>query len=175
MAPTTGLPATVTLTRTRLLVLLAGLLAATTLVAGGTAWAVGTFKDVPPSHPFYDEIEWGAAHGIIEGYPDGTFRPANPVTRQAQAAFLSRYNASIHLVESSTNPAAGLAWSHQAVCPSGERAVAGGGSTDIFNMFITDSWPSSPDRWTTRWESEGNAILDPGKISAWALCLPEAP
>lgn len=49
-----------------------------------------TFSDVPTAHPFYQEIEALAASGITTGYPDGTFRPNNYVTRQSMAAFLSR-------------------------------------------------------------------------------------
>lgn len=56
----------------------------------GTAWAVTTFSDVPETHPFYDEIEEVAAAGIVNGYADGTYRPAASVTRQALAAMLSR-------------------------------------------------------------------------------------
>ena len=49
-----------------------------------------SFSDVPDTHPFYQEIEALAASGISTGFPDGTFRPSNTVTRQAMAAFLSR-------------------------------------------------------------------------------------
>jgi len=49
-----------------------------------------SFSDVPPTHPFHDEIETMAASGITTGYDDGTFRPAANVTRQAMAAFLVR-------------------------------------------------------------------------------------
>jgi pimeloyl-ACP methyl ester carboxylesterase len=52
--------------------------------------AVATFSDVGPDHPFFAAIEWAADAGIVDGYPDGTFRPAQPVTRQAEAAFLAR-------------------------------------------------------------------------------------
>jgi len=40
-----------------------------------------TFSDVPASHPFYQFIETAAAHNIVSGYADGTFRPQNNVTR----------------------------------------------------------------------------------------------
>jgi hypothetical protein len=53
-----------------------------------------TFTDVPPSNPFFEHIEWGAAEGIVEGYPDGTFRPIQNVSRQAMAAFLYRLQGS---------------------------------------------------------------------------------
>ena len=48
------------------------------------------FPDVPVDHPFHDEIAWLVAEGITTGFEDGTFRPTNPVTRQAAAAFLYR-------------------------------------------------------------------------------------
>ena len=48
------------------------------------------FSDVPADHPFCGEIAALADLGIVEGYPDGTFRPAGAVTRQASAAFLYR-------------------------------------------------------------------------------------
>ncbi len=48
------------------------------------------FVDVAGSHPFRTEIEWMAGEGLTTGYPDGTFRPTNPVTRQAISAYLHR-------------------------------------------------------------------------------------
>jgi Tol biopolymer transport system component len=50
-----------------------------------------TFSDVPGSHPFRKAIRWMAAEGITTGHPDGTFRPLEPVSREAAAAFLHRY------------------------------------------------------------------------------------
>lgn len=43
------------------------------------------FSDVPSSHPYRVQIETLAQLGIIDGYPDGTFRPDSPVTRQQMA------------------------------------------------------------------------------------------
>lgn len=48
------------------------------------------FTDVPEEHPFHDEIAAVAQAGITTGYPDDTYRPSDPVTRQAMAAFLGR-------------------------------------------------------------------------------------
>jgi glucose/arabinose dehydrogenase len=48
------------------------------------------FVDVPVGHPFCEPIAWLASTGITDGYPDGTFHPADPVPRQAVAAFLFR-------------------------------------------------------------------------------------
>jgi hypothetical protein len=55
---------------------------------GFTLPSTPTFSDVPATHPFYGAIEWLAAEGVVAGFPDGTFRPAAPVSRQAMAAFL---------------------------------------------------------------------------------------
>ncbi|MCC5951734.1 MAG: S-layer homology domain-containing protein [Acidimicrobiia bacterium] len=50
----------------------------------------GSFTDVPPTHPFFDAICWMVAADLAGGYADGSFRPTNPVSRQAVAAFLHR-------------------------------------------------------------------------------------
>lgn len=54
------------------------------------------FVDVAPPtetspRPFYADILWLATDGISTGNPDGTFKPADSITRQAMAAFLYRY------------------------------------------------------------------------------------
>lgn len=51
------------------------------------------FSDVTATNRFCSEIEWLAGTGIISGYSDGTFKPTNPVTRQAFAAFVVRLSA----------------------------------------------------------------------------------
>ncbi|MCL2593947.1 MAG: S-layer homology domain-containing protein [Promicromonosporaceae bacterium] len=51
------------------------------------------FSDVPRTHPFHRQIEWMAEMGITTGYGDGTFRPGEPVSRQAMAAFIYRATA----------------------------------------------------------------------------------
>jgi hypothetical protein len=40
-----------------------------------------TFSDVPYGSTFYQYVETAARLGIVGGYPDGTFRPSNNVTR----------------------------------------------------------------------------------------------
>ena len=44
-----------------------------------------SFSDVPPSYFVYAFIETAHAHGVINGYPDGTFRPNNPIRRDEMA------------------------------------------------------------------------------------------
>lgn len=54
--------------------------------------AKSPFRDVPPTHQFYKEICWMYENGITTGYPDGSFRPSEPVRRDACAAFLYRFD-----------------------------------------------------------------------------------
>lgn len=48
------------------------------------------FSDVPAGHAFYDAIMDCAEKGIVGGYEDGTFRPANTVTNASFVAMLTR-------------------------------------------------------------------------------------
>ncbi|NHU83997.1 S8 family serine peptidase [Kocuria sp. JC486] len=48
------------------------------------------YKDVPTTHQFYKEITWARSNGILTGWPDGTFRPQNDITRDATAAIFYR-------------------------------------------------------------------------------------
>ncbi|MDO5534534.1 MAG: S-layer homology domain-containing protein [Propionibacteriaceae bacterium] len=63
-------------------------------LAGSPAYVAPSkspFTDVIPSTQFYKEMAWLAATGISTGYPDGTYRPLEPVNRDAMAAFLHRF------------------------------------------------------------------------------------
>jgi hypothetical protein len=48
------------------------------------------FVDVATNQAFCAEIEWMRQSAISAGFDDGTYRPADPVTRQAMSAFLAR-------------------------------------------------------------------------------------
>jgi hypothetical protein len=64
-----------------------------TTLAGAPAHAApatAPFSDVRPGDAFHREVSWAAAAGITTGYPDGSFRPGAPVSREAMAAFLYR-------------------------------------------------------------------------------------
>ncbi|MDO4916280.1 MAG: S8 family serine peptidase [Rothia sp. (in: high G+C Gram-positive bacteria)] len=53
---------------------------------------VGTrFVDVKAETPFAKEISWLAEQNITNGWDEGTFRPTQPIKRDAMAAFLYRY------------------------------------------------------------------------------------
>ncbi|GBC94901.1 S-layer protein SlpA [bacterium HR16] len=49
------------------------------------------FKDVPPDHWAADAVKEVVAKGIMKGFPDGTFRGDQPVTRYELAVTLARF------------------------------------------------------------------------------------
>ncbi len=51
------------------------------------------FKDVARSQLYAKEMCWMKSEGISQGWSDGTYRPLEPVKRDAMAAFLQRYDA----------------------------------------------------------------------------------
>lgn len=57
--------------------------------------AVSPFTDVPVGAQFYKEITWLASQGISAGWSEGngtsTYRPLQPVNRDAMAAFMYRF------------------------------------------------------------------------------------
>lgn len=48
------------------------------------------FVDVSPGQAHYEAIVWAHQEGIVQGWSDGTFRPTQPIARDAMAAFLYR-------------------------------------------------------------------------------------
>jgi hypothetical protein len=60
--------------------------------AGSPTLAAGSagFPDVGAGNPFRAEIRWAHQEGLMYGYPDGTFRPVNPVSNQALASLAYR-------------------------------------------------------------------------------------
>ncbi|MBO1269182.1 peroxidase family protein [Arthrobacter cavernae] len=73
---------------------------------------VTVFSDVPPSHQFFEEISWLADRGITTGFPDGTFRPLDSVSRAAMAAFMFRFSGSPEFTPPAVSPFADLPTNH---------------------------------------------------------------
>ena len=48
------------------------------------------FSDVAAGQWYTEAVNWAAAAGVVNGYPDGTFLPDRPVSRQETAAILAR-------------------------------------------------------------------------------------
>lgn len=50
-----------------------------------------TFTDVPEEAWYAGCVEWAYTNGIAEGYPEGDFRPDQPVTRQEMAKLICEF------------------------------------------------------------------------------------
>ena len=59
-------------------------------VAAPAFAAMNPFMDVPASHWAYDAVAQLASRGVISGYPDGTFKGPQPVTRYEVASMIAR-------------------------------------------------------------------------------------
>ena len=71
--------------------------AAAVLAAAVPAEASDPFSDVPLNHWAYDALEDLAAKGVLEGYPDNTFRGRKAMTRYEIAAMAARMMGSENL------------------------------------------------------------------------------
>ena len=62
---------------------------AASVVAVPTTEAAQVFPDVPVTNGHYDAINELAARGIVKGFPDGTFKPGQSVTRGQAAKMIA--------------------------------------------------------------------------------------
>lgn len=108
----------------------------TPVVSDGTA----PFRDVGSWSPYFEALCWGKASGIASGYSGGTFRPAEPVSRQQAAVMLYRYARVTDLaveegkgqkLSAYQDGAAVPAWSREAVAWAADRGLwfSGGAET----------------------------------------------
>jgi hypothetical protein len=74
------------------------------------------FPDVPPEHWAFLEIGACSEAGIVAGYPDGSYRPSDPVTRDQMAVYISR------------------------ALVGGEDNVPAGPDTPTFGDVLSDDW-----------------------------------
>lgn len=59
--------------------------------------ATNPFMDVPASHWAYDAVAQLASRGVISGYPDGSYKGAQPATRYEMASIVARAIARIDM------------------------------------------------------------------------------
>ena len=74
--------------RTVLVAVVASLITSVVVGGGTLALANHQWTDVPTANAFHEDVDAFTQAGCGEGYPDGTFRPTQPVLRQQAARFL---------------------------------------------------------------------------------------
>lgn len=60
-------------------------------LAGSPAAGSASFTDVAQGQWYADGVAWASANGVVSGYPDGSFRPNDTITREQMAAILYQY------------------------------------------------------------------------------------
>jgi uncharacterized repeat protein (TIGR02543 family) len=60
-------------------------------VTGDTESKEPAFNDVNNTEYFARHLQWAYENGLVGGYPDGSFGPAKPISRQEVIVFLHRY------------------------------------------------------------------------------------
>lgn len=141
------------------------------LFLGGAASAGHVFNDTPPW--IHDHAAWLAANGVASGFPDGSFRPDDNISRGQAAYWFGNYNDAIELVlagKSYTNTVFDFV---DIDCPGDMRAVAGGGRAD--GLDLSASYPISNAIDGPGWQIEfrsPDGTPKSGGISAHALCIP---
>ncbi|MCG3088403.1 S-layer homology domain-containing protein [Sporosarcina cyprini] len=74
----------------KLLIAFSAILLLCSLPVTGNAAAKQRFSDVPDTKYFAQAVNELAERNIIGGYPDGTFKPGNPITRGQAAAIIAK-------------------------------------------------------------------------------------
>ena len=139
----------------------------------GTTAIADSFTDVAPSSFFAEDIDWLTDYDIATGFPDGTFDPRGNLRRQQAALWMRNLSSEFELVSDTVNPTTASSFTRAAVCPGDKRAVAGGGTTDAFNVLMAESHPvPGGGGWRVRWETKSGANLNPSSVTVYALCVP---
>jgi len=61
-----------------------------TFGATASRWTNGRgFSDLPPDHPHAKAIATAYVYGLVQGNPDGTFRPDDPINRAEVAKLVA--------------------------------------------------------------------------------------
>lgn len=116
---------------------------------GGNPSAVGAapFSDVESGSWYENGVAWAAEAGIVYGFPDGTFRPGEFITRQDLMTVIYRYSMKFDSIQAEPAPldsfadGAGVAdYAREAVeWAVGAGIVKGSGSADGTVSILPDS------------------------------------
>lgn len=86
-----------------------------------------SFSDVSASHGNYEAITYLAENGVISGYPDGTFKPENTVTRAEALRFvLEGIHASMEIGDLPFKDVAESEWYYKYVSTAHSRSIVAG-------------------------------------------------
>jgi hypothetical protein len=121
------------------------------------------YTDVSPGDWFYPYVDWADWNGVVTGYPDGTFRPNNAVSRaeavtmlKAEAAFMMPMG--IHVGRGASDEPIILDYFNN-VDDVGPTIIGGDGVYTIFmNFNVASTFPLCTI--DSNWTSTRNAVCN---------------
>lgn len=119
-------------------------------LTGQSADAAASFTDVAAGTWYASAAAWGQKKGWINGYPDGTFRPDAPVSRQELMTILWRFAATQGAAQESAITALADFADADAVADYAKAAVSGMVAHGIVNGTGTNPARLAPDEGATR-------------------------
>lgn len=108
-------------------------LAGSPAVSGGSA-----FPDVAQGDWYANGVAWASANGVVSGYPDGTFGPNDPITREQMTAILYQFARTQGKLDSSRADLSAFAdadtissWARESMSWAVAKGLIGGVSADM--------------------------------------------
>lgn len=131
------------------------------------------FSDVPATYWAHDAIATLAAQGIVSGFPDGTFRPGDPVTR---AAFVKMLDLTLNLHSSGSGTpftdVSPTAWYAPYVAEAVAAGIVQGSGSSAFDPDGTvtrEQMAVFLARGLKLTQTRPLTFTDAGSIDAWAV------
>ena len=97
------------------------------------------FEDVPDGQWYTQYVNYLTYVGVLTGYPDGTFRPDEPITRAEFVAVVSRFHNPLFMSTMSFPDVSSSHWAYREICMTYTRGWINGYPDGTFrpDQFIT--------------------------------------
>lgn len=119
--------------------------------------AVGNFSDVDDSAWYANVVNYMASTGILNGYPDGTFKPNQPVTEAEFAVICWRLANVTDPIEAATTP---YGWDENIVDVENGKILTGYGHGNVLDHWGAGYvYGANKAHWTSVW-IRGNRGID---------------
>lgn len=132
--------------------------AAAALMGIGVGWVLGqtTFNDVPESDQRSEDIDYAAAQGWFQGYPDGSFRPDRPISEAQLARVIRRAHPGLTRGDAAVFLRGGIDRLRAADITPATTTAGGGAATTVAAATTTTTLPAG--------EPGGPGAGEPGTV-----------
>ena len=147
-----------------------------------TAEANDKFNDIATGTFFHEPTAWLADNGIADGFPGGSFKPNDNITRGQAAYWFANYNNAITEHVSNFTTFGNGAEQEAVLCPAGKRPIGGGGEVNDPAMLLATSRPIEPalanflgnEGWYVEWIADNGVDNGPGLAGeVFVICAPD--